>query len=182
MIGIYKITNPKGESYIGQSTNIKNRFASHKYAFKKGKNKWGKLTVSFKKHGIENHSFEILETCEKHILNEKELFWQKKYDSIKNGLNCVLNKEKGKNKYSKESRLLMSKKAKIKVFTDTHRKNMSKNRQGSLNGNSKIILDFDTGVYYTTMKEAEKVFNISHGKMSSMLNGKIKNNTNLKFV
>ena len=30
MIGIYKITNPKGKIYIGQSINIENRFKVYK--------------------------------------------------------------------------------------------------------------------------------------------------------
>ena len=48
MIGIYKITNPKGKIYIGQSTNIEERWEKgHKYS-----SGWGvKLKNSLNKYG-----------------------------------------------------------------------------------------------------------------------------------
>ena len=58
MIGIYKITNPKGKIYIGQSTNIEDRWEKgHKYNCGSGK----KLKNSLNKYGWENHKKEILE-------------------------------------------------------------------------------------------------------------------------
>jgi len=68
MIGIYKITNPFNQVYIGQSIDIPTRFKSHK----KGVNSNFHLMMSIGKHGVENHTFEILEECDKDILTEKE--------------------------------------------------------------------------------------------------------------
>jgi len=34
-IGIYKITSPKGKTYIGQSINIEKRFKEHKNSINK---------------------------------------------------------------------------------------------------------------------------------------------------
>jgi len=68
MIGIYKITNPFNQSYIGQSVDIEKRFRSHK----KGLNSNFHLQLSFRKHGIENHTFEVLEICDKEELFTKE--------------------------------------------------------------------------------------------------------------
>lgn len=59
MIGVYKITNPKNEMYIGQSCDIEKRFKQHK---KKPCNK--KLRESFLKYGVENHKFEVIIECE----------------------------------------------------------------------------------------------------------------------
>ena len=58
MIGIYKITNPTNKIYIGQSTNIGNRFKHYKSLDCK---RQSSLYKSFLKHGVENHNFEIIE-------------------------------------------------------------------------------------------------------------------------
>ena len=67
MIGVYKITNPKNEMYIGQSSDIELRFKSHK---RNAVNK--KLKESFEKYGIENHRFEVLLECSLDELKKKE--------------------------------------------------------------------------------------------------------------
>jgi group I intron endonuclease len=54
MVGIYKITNPKGKVYIGQSTNIEERMKH--YINKNGKRQ-PKIFYSIKKYGWENHIF-----------------------------------------------------------------------------------------------------------------------------
>jgi len=112
VIGIYKITNPVGEVYIGQSTNILKRFYSHKL------NYGGlKLKESIKKYGFENHTFELKEECEKHLLSEREKFYINLYDSINKGLNIrgdkkekvVLNNERNagrKKKYNVPVKLI----------------------------------------------------------------------------
>lgn len=56
--GIYKITNPKGAIYIGQSINVDNRLNRYK---KLQCCKYQHLLYrSFLKYGIENHNFDIL--------------------------------------------------------------------------------------------------------------------------
>src|SRR6478609_8764730 len=86
MTGIYKITSPTGKIYIGQSINIHKRWREHKNNCHPGK-----LQNSFKKHGFENHIFEILEECELEQLNERERHWQDFYDVLgPNGLNLIL--------------------------------------------------------------------------------------------
>lgn len=73
MIGIYKIINPKGKIYIGQSTNIEKRWKSYKTLHCKGQ---VKLYNSLKKYGYENHIFEIIEECDISILEERETYWK----------------------------------------------------------------------------------------------------------
>ncbi len=87
-IGIYKITNPKGRIYIGQSINIERRFKKYQrvYYFSQPR-----LYRSLKKYGPGNHNFEIIEQCGIKELNIKERYWQDFYDVIGNkGLNCSL--------------------------------------------------------------------------------------------
>ena len=86
MIGIYKITNPKGEVYIGQSIDIQRRFNCHGYS----KRKNGKLNDSFLKYGKENHKFEVIEECLVELLNERERYYQDYYNVLENGLNKSL--------------------------------------------------------------------------------------------
>lgn len=87
---IYKITSPNGKIYIGQTINKKQR----KYHYNSGDYKqqiklWN--NVNFYDWNPAE-TFEIIEKCycgkEKCILNEKEIYWIKYYDSFKNGLNC----------------------------------------------------------------------------------------------
>ena len=87
MIGIYKIENPKGKIYIGQSINIEIRWSVYKKINCKNQIK---LERSLLKYGIENHIFSFLEECEESDLNIKERYWQEFYDVLKSGLNCKL--------------------------------------------------------------------------------------------
>jgi len=89
MIGIYKITNPSQRVYIGQSSNIEKRFEQYK-KLQHSVSKQIKLYRSFLKHGIDNHVFEILETCSLEDLNIKERYWQDHFDVLNSGLNCLL--------------------------------------------------------------------------------------------
>ncbi len=89
MIGIYKITNPQGKVYIGQSVNIPSRFEQHKKSISSEINKTSKLYKSFIEFGVDFHTFEIQEICLKKSLNQRERFWQMHFDSVGSGLNGV---------------------------------------------------------------------------------------------
>jgi len=108
MVGIYKITSPSNRTYIGQSINIKIRWAKHRSLVDSHKS--SRLCSSFKSHGVESHIFEILEECEVSQLNERERFYQDFYDVLgPNGLNCKLTESSDLSGYrSIESRKRMS--------------------------------------------------------------------------
>ena len=79
MIGIYKITNlVNGKIYIGQSRNIEERWRVHK----KEVSLDYPLYRAFKKYGLDNFSFEIVELCSISELNEREYFFIKKFNSL----------------------------------------------------------------------------------------------------
>lgn len=93
MIGIYKITNLiTNMSYIGQSTNIQKRWNDEKRrAFIKDDNSYNyPLSKAFRKYGIENFTFEVLEECSQEQLNEKEKYWINQYNTFYNGYNQTL--------------------------------------------------------------------------------------------
>lgn len=92
MIGIYKITNKiNGNCYIGLSVNIKRRWKDHLRRYRDNSNKeYDKvLYKAFRKYGIENFSFEVLEECEVEELKEKEKYWINYYNSYKKGYNAT---------------------------------------------------------------------------------------------
>ena len=108
MIGIYKITSPSKRVYIGQSINIEKRFANYSKIY--NCNNQTKLYNSFKKYGVENHSFEVVIECKESQLNELERYYQDLYNVIhpKHGLNCKLTK-------SSDEKVVLSEETKKKI-------------------------------------------------------------------
>lgn len=90
MIGIYKITNPKGRVYIGQAVNIEKRKKSYEKLKCKSQTR---LYDSLLKYGFSEHIFEIVEECCIEDLNVRERYWQDFYKVVsESGLNCKLTK------------------------------------------------------------------------------------------
>lgn len=97
--GIYRITNPEKQSYIGQSKDI---FARWGNTIKKSSGSY-LLAKSFEKFGVKNHSFDILEECKPENLHKEERKHKVSFIE-KNGWNsalflkieddCPLNKER----------------------------------------------------------------------------------------
>ena len=93
MCGIYKITNLiNGKVYIGQSIDIKRRWGEEKNGSKNpNSNAYDyPLQRGFRKYGIENFSFEVIEECDKDILSEKEIYYIDLYNSCLEGYNQTL--------------------------------------------------------------------------------------------
>lgn len=90
--GIYKITNPIGKVYIGESKDINDRWKVYKNPINCRSQRL--LYNSFVKYGVENHTFEVIEECIFDELLCKERFWQDEYNVLnKNvGLNLKLTK------------------------------------------------------------------------------------------
>ena len=76
--GIYKITNPRGRIYIGQSVHLFKR--KKNYITRKGISEQVKIYNSIKKYGWDNHIWEIIELCCVERLNERERYWQDFYN------------------------------------------------------------------------------------------------------
>ena len=87
--GIYKITNlANGKIYIGQSVDINKRWNDHiRNGFKEGTDEYNyPLYQAFRKYTNNDKSkieemfdFKVIKKCEKELLNEKEIFYIKKY-------------------------------------------------------------------------------------------------------
>lgn len=88
-IGIYKITSVTSKIYIGQSINVEGRI----FCYRKIENAKSqrRLYHSLKKHGYNNHTFELIHECDVEELNFWERHYQDLFDVVgANGLNCRL--------------------------------------------------------------------------------------------
>lgn len=106
MVGIYKITNLiDGTSYIGQSTQIKEREKRHwKTAYDEKDHSYNNpLYRAIRKYGLENFSFEIIKECLVQDLNEEEKYWIKYYDTFFNGYNLTFGGDGSGTKEKKDS-------------------------------------------------------------------------------
>ena len=120
MIGIYKIQNQINKKcYIGQSINIERRWQDEKRtAFDQtAKNYNYPISRAFRKYGLENFTFEILEQCPQSELNNKERYWINYYNSFFNGYNQTLGGDSTKN-------LNIPKESIIGIFNDLKTTNL----------------------------------------------------------
>jgi group I intron endonuclease len=195
-IGVYKITNPEGGVYIGQSVNLRARLLAHK-AVSRNKKYTPKLCESFEKYGYEAHTFEIVELCPKDRLNELERHYQELYNSCEGiNLNCVLtatehkkgvgvkqteerkkevgNFHRGK-VYSDETKAKIKEARKRQIITEEHKSKISEN-----SGSARIVLNTDTGIFYKSAKEAAIAYNMKPNTLIGNLIGR--NNKKINFV
>lgn len=89
-IGIYIIKNKiNNHSYVGMSKDIPLRWRHHINESQNQNSKEYEKTLyrAFRKYGLQNFSFEILEYCEEEQLREREIYWINKLDTLNNGYN-----------------------------------------------------------------------------------------------
>lgn len=86
---IYKITNRvNNKVYIGQTRyTIEHRWNQHLRAYREKRPVC--LYAAMEKYGLDNFSIESLEEVSSDKLDEREIFWIAKYDSLKNGYNMT---------------------------------------------------------------------------------------------
>lgn len=202
MIGIYKITSPSGKVYIGSSVDIEKRFKYYNSKSSKGQ---VKIYNSIQKYGYEAHLFEVIKEC----LFEDLYYYESYYGNLFNvlsdkGLNLILPKsDDAKVGVSDETRLKMSlsKRGDKNYFygkkhTQETKNKLSNSKKGTklseetklkvkLNHKraaSKLVIDLSTGIFYESCKDASISYNINYSTLRSMLNGAIKNSSNLIYI
>jgi len=88
--GIYKITNIiNNKIYIGCSKDIEHRWIAHKSESLLEHNPQYNYSIhkAFRKYGLDNFSFEIIELIPESQLFDREKYWINFYDSYNNGYN-----------------------------------------------------------------------------------------------
>jgi len=173
MVGIYKITNPKGRIYIGQSIKIETRWKSYK---KMHCTQQPKIYNSLKKYGPQNHTFEVIEECEPSELDNREVFYKIKYDSVTEGLNCELYDTGGGEK-SEKTRKKMSlthkgtKKpwaGKNSIISPPQRKRMIEGMENIKNPLYQYNLEGEFIKKWNKPKYASKELNINNGYLHTI--------------
>lgn len=88
---IYKITNPNGKIYIGQTNNLSNRQSAYRNLTIHGQEL---IKNSIKKYGWDMHVFTVIGEYDLELLNTKEIYFIDEYNSFfknnKDGLNMAL--------------------------------------------------------------------------------------------
>lgn len=89
--GIYKITNKNnGLCYVGQAVDVAKRWSEHaKAGLGIDTPAQNKLYQAMLKDGLSNFTFELLEECDRSLLNEKEKFYINLYQSCDYGYNST---------------------------------------------------------------------------------------------
>lgn len=149
--GVYKITNPIGQVYIGSSRDIKNRWSSYKKCMQL------KIKNSFDNYGLENHTFEIIENCEIDELKCRERYWQDFYNVLgEDGLNDILEK-------CKDMPAVFSEALKDRIRqTNTGKKasELTKKKQSENHTKKRLVVHLQTGVFFESIKLASEAFNM----------------------
>ena len=126
MIGIYKITSPNNKIYIGQSTDIFERWKKYK---RLNCVKQVLLYRSLKKYDPINHKFEIIEECLEDKLLERETYWKNFYKVLEiPSLCCRIDGRGGRN--SEETNRKIGLKNKGKLISKETRDKISKALKG----------------------------------------------------
>jgi len=192
--GIYKITNPNNKVYIGKSKDIEYRFIQ--YALLNKKTIGIKLFNSLQKYGWDYHIFEIIEECDENKLDEKEIYWIKQCNSVKEGLNIKYGGEGGKWSEESKRKISISKKGKpspLKGKIRSYRGRISPNKGKKRSEESKLltslklknkpqngkhIINYITNQKWISASEAGRYYNVS----SVTIHNWVKNSkNNLKY-
>lgn len=161
-IGIYKWVSPSGRTYVGQSTNIKQR---KEWYLSGGINKASmpKLKRSFEKYGVENHLFEVIEYCSIESLNELEIYWGLYYDTLNIGLNCKLGEQNCIFSNSTKDKMSEAKKGTIQ----TEQQKIKRKESTSKTWKKKMEDGFKRKYWKQTEEGKQKISNTQKGKTVS---------------
>lgn len=171
--GIYKITNKfNNDCYIGKSIDIDRRWQQHRYNYnnKNSKSYDYHLYKAFRKYGIENFEFEVLELCNPEELIEIET----KYYNIYNPAYCMQSPKQDVRCYTedwkqkcREGWINKSQLSKEKALA-----NLSKGKGGRIDKKSIIAIFISTQeeIVFDSLCSAEKQLGIPKSSISQILN------------
>ena len=110
--GIYQIYNlVNGKTYIGQSMNIHRRIINHYNSLQNNRHFNTHLQGAWNYYGSESFVFNVLEYCNIEFLNEKEIYYIKKYNATDPhyGYNILDGGKNSTREFTPHTRMKMSK-------------------------------------------------------------------------
>lgn len=171
---IYKITNTINyKCYIGQTIKVpEERWRQHKRNMNYESCKSIALYKAFRKHGIDNFTFEVIETgIAVEDLNEKEIWYIAEYCSRTNGYNMV---DGGKSvrgyKFTKDTLTTLS--AKRKGSVPWNKGKRMPEISGKYSAVSKEVFCYENNTKYVSCTEAAKALNLSVSSIVAVCKGK----------
>ena len=178
---IYKLTNIiNGKVYIGQTKNsLRKRLISHiSQAKPNTKSKKHYLQYAIIKYGLDNFVVDILETCPSKLLNDREKFWIKKFNSAVStkGYNCTYGGD-GNNssrEIRKSTRQKISLANRIKWKDPLYKKHQIESRKESWKNRSiKVVqLDLHFSLVKTWGSKKEAISVTSNNSLARLTNEK----------
>ncbi len=188
--GIYKFVSPTNRVYIGQSKQITKRKQFYYSNAVLNCTSMPKVTRSFKKYGVENHKYSVVEYCDIEKLNDREIYWGLYYDTLENGLNCKLGEQNSI--FSNETKSKISKgkkghacyneewreKHRIGILNRTPMIMSQAHKQSILAGKQKPITQYDKDGNiineFISGAEAARVLNLPQPNINNNCNNKVK--------
>lgn len=167
---IYKITNTiDGKSYVGKTTgDATKRFERHC----RPSSRCTKLAAAIKKYGRIHFTLDILDKCTSESeLNQKEIYWIEKLNTVKEGYNLTLGGDGGLLSEETKKKISVARLgSKASLLT---RKNFSENRKGHLNSKAKPVVVIQDGIETTfkCLKYAADFYSINYSTARSIAQG-----------
>lgn len=121
--GIYTITSPSGEFYVGSAVDFDQRWAVHRYELKNNIHHCIALQRAYKKYGLDKLIFEKIAFCEKQELIRME---QKFIDELKPAYNaCKTAGSRLGTKHNEKTRAKIGAASRGRIVSEEARKNLS---------------------------------------------------------
>ena len=182
--GIYKITNKiNGKCYIGQSNDINRRWRQELSPNAKLN---PHLARAFEKYGTDNFEFEIIEECQRELLNEREQFWINIYNSAdKNfGYNKTFGGDGnlGRHFIMSDTQKEKIRKANIgRKLTENQLIALRERASNKIDPNQIVIFCYETNKYYLSIGKAAEELRICKDSIRHVINGQDNHASNYRF-
>ena len=171
---IYKIENlVNGKVYIGQTIkSFKSRKYTHIYELRNNKKRNKKFQNAWNKYGENNFKFSIIGYFPNCELDEKEIYYIKKYNSFRNGYNMTTggNQVMHSKNHTLNTRKKMSKISKKNWENESFKEKMMQRPiyTGGKSPRSIKVICINDNKIFSCMKEAAKFYNLTLEQISSV--------------
>lgn len=173
-----------GKKYIGQTIQkLQYRINDH---FCRSSNSQYKFHRAIKKYGKNNFIYGVIEECDFDLINEKEMYWIRIYDTFKNGYNSDTGGMNGR---------LLSEETKSKIQQKSSKDNNPRYgvklneelKEKIKNSNAKFeytILEINTNIFYKTnsLREFCKNYDLKRVNLTRTFTGKYKQHKGFRMV